>query len=144
MLEMAEKMEAPMPEFYPQIKQAHVMLALLSGAFFSVRGFAALMNAKWQQRRPVKLLSYAIDIALLAAALMLLAIVPWTVFGNGWLVMKLILLVVYVTLGVYTLRLARSPRARVICYVLALLVFGWMVTIARTHHPLGLFSLFSA
>jgi len=133
-----------MLEFYPQIKQAHVMLALFSGAFFSVRGFAALMNGKWQQRLPVKLLSYAIDIALLAAALMLLTIVPWAMFGNGWLVMKLILLVVYVTLGVYTLRLARSPRARVICYVLALLAFGWMVTIARTHHPLGLFRLFIA
>ena len=136
-------MEAPVLEFYPQIKQAHVMLALLSGTMFSVRGFAALMNGTWQQRRPVKLLSYAIDIALLSAALMLLAILPWTMFANGWLWMKLILLVVYVTLGVYTLRLARSPGARAICYVLALLVFGWMVTIARAHHPLGLFSAFT-
>jgi uncharacterized membrane protein SirB2 len=131
-----------MLEFYPQIKQAHVMLALLSGTVFSVRGIAALMNGEWQQRRPVKLLSYAIDIALLTAALILLTLLPWTMFGNGWLVMKLILLVVYVTLGVYTLRLARNPRLRAICYVLALLVFGWMVTIARAHHPLGLFRAF--
>ena len=131
-----------MLEFYPQIKQAHVMLALLSGTVFSVRGIAVLMNGEWQQRRPVKLLSYAIDIALLTAALILLTLLPWTMFGNGWLVMKLILLVVYVTLGVYTLRLARNPRLRAICYVLALLVFGWMVTIARAHHPLGLFRAF--
>ena len=133
-----------MLEFYPQIKQAHVMLALLSGTVFSVRGLAALMNGEWQRRLPVKLLSYAIDISLLTAALMLLTILPWTIFGNGWLLMKLILLVVYVTLGIYTLRLARSPRSRAICYVLALLVFGWMVTIARAHHPLGLFSSFMA
>lgn len=133
-----------MLEFYPQIKQAHVMLALLSGTVFSVRGLAALMNGEWQRRLPVKLLSYAIDISLLTAALMLLTILPWTIFGNGWLLMKLILLVVYVTLGIYTLRLARSPRSRAICYVLALLVFGWMVTIARAHHPLGLLSSFMA
>ena len=133
-----------MLEFYPQIKQAHVMLALLSGTVFSVRGLAALMNGEWQRRLPVKLLSYAIDISLLTAALMLLTILPWTIFGNGWLLMKLILLVDYVTLGIYTLRLARSPRSRAICYVLALLVFGWMVTIARAHHPLGLFSSFMA
>jgi uncharacterized membrane protein SirB2 len=124
-------------EFYPQIKQAHIMLAMLSGMLFSIRGMAALMHAGWQQHLPVKLLSYAIDVSLMTAALMLLTLLPWSMFSNGWLLMKLFLLVVYVTLGIYTLRLARTVRVRTICYVSALLVFGWMITIARAHHPLG-------
>jgi uncharacterized membrane protein SirB2 len=126
-----------MDEFYPQIKYAHILLAMLSGTFFSIRGLAALLDAEWQKRKPVKFLSYAIDIALLTAALMLLTIVPWSMFGNGWLLMKLFLLVVYVTLGVYTLRAARSRRVRAICYLCALAIFVWMITIARAHHPLG-------
>lgn len=126
-----------MIEFYPQIKYAHILLAMLSGTLFAVRGLGALTNAEWHQHKGVKRLSYAIDICLLSAALMLLGMVPWTMFSNGWLLMKLALLVAYVVLGVCALRLARNPRTRVICFVAALAAFIWMYTIARAHHPSG-------
>lgn len=126
-----------MIEYYPQIKYIHILLAMFSGTFFAIRGLGALARAQWPQQSAVKMLSYAIDISLLAAALLLLSIVPWTMFSNGWLLMKLALLVVYVVLGVYALRRAQRLRTRALCYGSALLVFIWMATIARAHHPLG-------
>ena len=84
-----------------------------------------------------KWLSYAVDTALLTAALMLLTILPWAMFGNGWLLAKVTLVVVYVALGVFALRRGRTRRTRAICYVAALLVFGTIYGIARAHHPLG-------
>ena len=76
---------------------------------------------------------------------MLLSILPWGTFANGWLPMKVGLLVVYVVLGYMALRPGRSLRVRIALFVLALLTYGWMYTIARAHHPLGLFrGLFGA
>lgn len=124
-------------EFYPEIKQFHVFVALLSGATFAVRGALVLAGAAWPLAPPVRWLSYAIDTALLTAALMLLTILPWAAFSNGWLLVKVTLVVVYVALAVLALRRGRTRRQRAVCYALALLVFAFIYSIARAHHPLG-------
>ena len=126
-----------MIEFYPQIKQFHILLALLSGAIFALRGAFALAGMRWPQALPVKWLSYTIDTCLLTAALMLLTILPWAMFANGWLLTKIVLIVVYVVLGVFAMRPGRRQRTRALCYAAALLVFAGIYGIARAHHPLG-------
>ena len=126
-----------MIEFYPQIKQFHIWVALFSGAIFALRGAFALAGMRWPQALPVKWLSYAVDTALLTAALMLLTILPWAMFANGWLLTKLVLIVVYVVLGVFAMRPGRRQRTRAVCYAAALLVFATVYGIARTHHPLA-------
>lgn len=130
-----------MIEFYPQIKHAHVGLALLSGSLFALRGALLLAGARWPNAAPVRYFSYTIDTALLTAAMMLLTILPGALYANGWLAVKITLLVVYVVLGVFALRRGRTRRVRAACYVAALLAFAQMYFIARTHHPLGAFYL---
>lgn len=130
-----------MIEFYGQIKWVHIAAVLTSGSLFLLRGLLVqLGQSRIAQAAPVRYLSYSIDTVLLTAALMLLTILPGAMFANGWLTTKLVLLVVYVVLGTFALRRGRTPRARLITYVLALLVFGLMYTIARAHHPLGFLS----
>lgn len=126
-----------MIEFYPQIKQFHIFIAMLSGTLFALRGAFVLAGARWPQALPVKWLSYAVDTSLLTAALMLLTILPWAMFANGWLATKVTLIVLYVVLGVFAMRPARSRSTRATCYVAALLVFATVYGIARAHHPLG-------
>ena len=123
--------------YYLQIKQFHVFVALLSGTIFAVRGAFLLGGARWPQALAVRWLSYAVDTALLTAALMLLTILPWAMFANGWLLAKVTLVVAYVVLGVFALRRGRTRRTRAACYVAALLTFGAIYAIARAHHPLG-------
>lgn len=130
-----------MIEFYPQIKHAHIGLALLSGALFAIRGALLLAGQRWPNAAPVRYTSYTIDTALLTAAMMLLTILPGALYANGWLAVKLTLLVLYVVLGVFALRRGRTRRTRAICYVAALLAFAQMYFIARTHHPFGVFYL---
>lgn len=124
-----------MIEFYPQIKSVHVFTVLLSGAVFAARGAGALLGARWPLAAPLRWTSVAIDTTLLTAALMLLTVLPAAMFANGWLAMKLGLLLAYVVLG--TLALKRE-RLRPLFYALALLTYAWMISIARTHHPLGI------
>ena len=65
---------------------------------------------------------------------------PRGVFANGWLAVKVALIVVYVVLGTLALKRARTPRARKWCYVAALLVFFAIYSTARAHHPLGVYT----
>ena len=126
-----------MIEFYPQIKAFHVFVALLSGSLFALRGGFSLAGARWPNAAVVRYSSYAIDTALLTAALMLATILPGAMFANGWLTVKITLVVLYVVLGVFAMRRAKTKRMRVASYVAALLVFVSIYAIARAHDPLG-------
>lgn len=127
-----------MLDFYAQIKLFHIFVALLSGSLFALRGTFALAGARWPHAAPVRWTSYAIDTALLTAALMLLTILPGAVFANGWLAVKLALLVGYVALGVHALRRAKTQRGRVISFLGALVLFACIYATARSHDPAGL------
>ena len=131
-----------MIEFYPQIKLVHVAAVLLSGGLFMLRGLAVLGGARWGMVAPVRFISYGIDVVLLSAALMLLAILPSAMFANGWLWVKLSLLIAYIALGSFALKRGRTPRTRLTCFVAALVIFIAMFTIARSHHPLGAITTF--
>ena len=126
-----------MVEFYPQIKQLHVGAVFASGTLFLLRGLAVQAGASWGMAAPVRYLSYGIDMVLLTAALMLLTLLPAAVFANGWLWVKIGLLIVYVGLGTFALKRGRTGVVRLACFVGALAVFAGMYVIARTHDPLG-------
>ena len=123
--------------YYLQIKAFHIFVALLSGSLFALRGGFALAGARWPNAPVVRWTSYAIDTALLTAAMMLATILPRAMFANGWLTMKLVLVVAYVVLGVFAMRRAKTRRMRVVSYVAALLVFVSIYAVARAHDPLG-------
>jgi uncharacterized membrane protein SirB2 len=126
-----------MIEFYAEIRLAHIAAVIMSGALFFVRGLLVQAGrGRWALAPLPRYLSYAVDTTLLTAALMLLTILPAAAFGNGWLAAKLLLLPVYIGLGWLALR-ARNPARRFACYAGALLAYGGMFAIARTHDPLG-------
>ncbi len=126
-----------MIQFYPQIKAVHVAMVVCTIALFALRGAGSLAGHKWPLWWPVRWASYAIDTTLLTAAMMLLVILPWGLFANGWLAMKVLLLVVYIVLAYMALRASRPVKVRLLLYAAALLVFAWIYSIARAHHPLG-------
>ena len=130
-----------MLEFYPQIKAVHIAAVMASGSLFLVRGAAVQLGAAWAMAAPLRYLSYAIDTALLTAALMLATIIHQFPFVQGWLTAKVLLLVVYVVLGSFSLKRGRTRVVRTSCWVAALLVYLFIVSIARAHHPLGIVAL---
>jgi uncharacterized membrane protein SirB2 len=130
-----------MLEFYPQIRTAHILAVIASGSLFLVRGAAIQFNATWAMAAPLRYLSYTIDTVLLTAALMLATILHQYPFVHGWLTAKVLLLVVYIVLGSYALKRGRTRAVRATCWVAALLVYLFIVSIARAHHPLGIIAL---
>lgn len=131
-----------MIEFYAQIKLVHTGAVLISGSLFLIRGGLVMADMqKWALAAPMRYSSYAIDTILLTAALMLVSILPRAIFANGWLVMKLALLVPYVIAGTFALRRGRTPKVRSLSYTLALASFAMMYSIARSHDPWGVFRI---
>lgn len=128
-----------MIEFYPQIKAVHVATVFASGLLFALRGGGLLAGWRWPNALAVRFTSWTIDTTLLTAALMLFTILPKEMFGNGWLLAKMLLLVAYVGLGTMALRRARTRTTRAVFYVAALATFAFMISVARAHHPLGVF-----
>jgi uncharacterized membrane protein SirB2 len=123
--------------FYPALRLAHISLVLASGTLFALRGLAVLQGQAWAMQRAVRMLSYGIDTALLGAALLLLAILSLNPFTTSWLLTKLGLLLVYIGLGSMALKRARTRSARLAGYLAALLCYGFMLSVALTHSPLG-------
>lgn len=129
-----------MIEFYAQIRWVHVACVVLSGGLFAVRGaLVQLGRGSWALSAPARYLSWTIDTTLLTAALMLATILPSGFFANGWLLAKIVLLVVYIGLATIALRNAHVRRRRW-AYIAALLVFAVIVGMARAHHPWGFFA----
>ena len=130
-----------MDEFHLPIRTVHVCAVSASGVLFAVRGGAFnLLNAAWPRALWVRRLSWFIDTILLSAALTLMVVVRQFPFVDHWLTAKVTLLIVYIGLGTQALAAARPRRARIGFWLAALAVFGVIVTVARAHHPLGLFA----
>ncbi len=119
-------------DLYPQLKLTHMALVAASGLLFALRGGAVLAGQAWPLRTALRLSSVAIDTALLAAGVALWAMLSLHPLRDAWLGTKLLLLVLYVVLG--TLALKRASAAS---YIAAVACFLVMVSVARTHHPLG-------
>lgn len=131
-----------MAEWYLQLRHFHIGLAIATVTLFTIRGLLMLAGSAWSNAAMLRYASYTIDTLLLTAALMLTNVIHQYPFQTGWLTMKVVLLVVYIVLGSIALKRGRTRSVRVAAFVAALLTVGFLFTVARAHHPLGVFARF--
>lgn len=125
-------------EHYAALRQVHLVAVTASLALFAARGLAVWLGHRWPLGKPARQASWAIDAVLLAAGASLWGALGLNPTGpDHWLGVKLALLVVYVGLGTFALRRARTRATRLGFYLAALACAATMVGIARAHHPLG-------
>jgi uncharacterized membrane protein SirB2 len=127
-----------MIEFYPEIKAVHVGAVIASGSLFALRGSLMLGRSALANHAALRYLSYAIDTTLLTAALMLVTILRQYPFVQGWLTAKVLLLVVYILLGSFALKRARTRRGQVGSFFAAIGIFLFIASVAKAHDPLGI------
>lgn len=122
---------------YPALRHLHMGLAFTSGALFALRGAAVLLRQRWPLHPVLRRLSVIVDTGLLAVALRLLWELRLNPLVTPWLQVKLAMLPLYIVLGMFALKYARKRRIRTLCYFAALACYGFMVSVALTHSPLG-------
>ena len=129
-----------MTEYYLTLRHVHITCAILTITLFVFRGALMLADSPWLQSRALKTLPHVIDTVLLTSALMLTTVIHQYPFTTGWLTTKVLLLVTYIVLGHYAIKRGRTKAVRATAFVAALLVLGFLVSVARAHHPLGVFA----
>jgi uncharacterized membrane protein SirB2 len=129
---------------YGVIKSVHQGAVALSVAGFFARGAASLAGAGWVRGRLARTLPHVVDSVLLASALALAWMLGLTPASAPWLMAKIVGLLVYIALGMIALRPGRPVSVRATAWVAALLVFGWIVSVALLKDPRGFIALIRA
>ncbi len=125
-----------MIEYYGLIKTIHIGSVVLSFTLFFVRGFWMVYHPALLQRAWVKVVPHVIDTVLLTSAILLAVMIAQYPGVHGWLTAKVIGLLVYIGLGTVALKRGPTRRIRVAAWICALLVFGYIVSVAITRDVL--------
>jgi len=120
---------------YFAVKYVHVGAVIASFSLFFVRGLWMMAAPEKLAARWVRVVPHVIDTVLLASAIALAAMTAQYPFVQPWLTAKVLALLVYILLGTVAIRRGRTRQVRIVAWILALAVFGYMVAVARTRVP---------
>ena len=120
---------------YVILKYTHVAAVVASFTLFFVRGLWMMTAPEKLAVRWVRVVPLVIDTVLLVSAIALAAITAQYPFVQQWLTAKVLALLAYILLGTVAIRRGRTRRVRIVAWILALIVFGYMVAIARARVP---------
>ena len=117
---------------YLTIKTLHIGAAILTISGFLLRGCWMLAGSPRLDQKYVRVVPHIVDTVFLASGLWLVWILRIPVFGQPWLLAKLIALMFYVGFGMLALRHGRTKSTRATAFLLALLTFAYITGTALT------------
>lgn len=127
-----------MPMIYWLLKYLHVGCVVVSGVGFFVRGLWMLADSPLLSRRWVKIAPHVVDTLLLLSALSLALMLRQYPFEAAWITAKVLGLLAYIGFGMIALRRGPTKTVRGGFWVLALVTFSYIVSVALTRDPRGL------
>ena len=117
------------------IKILHISCAALSFCGFFIRGIWMIQQSPRLQQRWVKSFPHIIDTLLLGSAITLAIQWHFSPLEQPWLAAKIIALLLYIALGTVALKRGKTLKIRVIAWLLALLCFAYIVSVAISKSP---------
>lgn len=121
---------------YLALKHLHLTFVALSILFFVLRGIWLFMNSNMLGKKWLKILPHIISTLLLVSGIVLAVHLGMSPGNQPWLLAKIIALVAYIGLGVAAFKVAK-PGLQKVFWFAALVVFGYMISVALTKNPLG-------
>jgi uncharacterized membrane protein SirB2 len=137
---------------YLALKNLHLATIALTLTLFVLRGVWMMADSPQLQVRWVRIVPHVNDTLLLSSGIGLAIMLQQYPLVHGWLTAKFFALIAYIVLGTialkdsdplrakarvesYALKRGKTKARRIIAWIAALLVFGYMVTVARAHAP---------
>jgi len=124
------------------VKVIHVTCVVLSFSGFFIRGIWMLRDSGMLRRRWVRIAPQIIDTLLLLSAVILAFQLRFSPLEQPWLMAKIIALVVYIGVGLVALRFGQNKSTRLLAWLLGLLIFIYIVSVAFSKSVLGFFVFF--
>ena len=120
------------------IKLVHISCALLTISLFALRGAWMLQGSPLLQTRLVRVSPHVIDTVLLVTGLYMAIEIYPAFYTQPWLQAKLACVVLYIIAGSVALKYGRTRMIRGLALLAAILIFIYIVLVARSHSPLPL------
>lgn len=120
---------------YSDVRLLHMACAAASFALFLLRGGWMLWRPELLAQRWVRVAPHLVDTVFLGSGLYLMTLVRQYPFAHGWLTAKVFGLIAYIVLGSIALKAGRTRAQRAVAFAGAIVVFLYVVGVARAHHP---------
>ncbi|MBA4143540.1 MAG: SirB2 family protein [Nitrosospira sp.] len=120
---------------YAALKALHVASVAISYLLFSVRGIWMMHESPMLKQRWVKITPHVVDTVLLTSAVALAVMIDQDPLHDSWLSAKVLGLLLYIGLGMISLRFGKTRRARISAWIAAQAVFLYIVLVAVTKNP---------
>ena len=117
------------------LKTVHISCVASSYILFFLRGIWSLNGSAIMSQRWIKVVPHVVDTLLIVSAITLAFSIHQYPFVDAWLSAKVIALLLYIGLGFVALRFGRSKTVRLSAWVMAQLVFAYIVLVAINHNP---------
>lgn len=122
---------------YYTIKQIHVIAVVISVLGFVLRGWWMMSANSLLEHRLTRVLPHVVDTILLVSAIVLAVMISQYPFVATWVTAKVVGLLVYIGLGMVALRRGPTLPVRVSAWVAALVVYGWIISVATSKQAWG-------
>ncbi|SDY83223.1 SirB2 family protein [Nitrosomonas sp. Nm58] len=120
---------------YTLLKLVHISSVMLSYLLFLTRGIWMMRASAQLQQRWVKIMPHVIDTVLLSSAIMLAILIQQNPLVDSWLTAKVVGLLIYIGLGMVALRFGKTRIVKVSAWIMAQLIFFYIVLVALTKNP---------
>jgi uncharacterized membrane protein SirB2 len=117
------------------LKIIHISCAAASYILFFLRGIWILNGSAIMSQRWVGIVPHVVDTLLIISAISLAFSIHQYPFADTWLTSKVIALFLYIGLGFVALRFGRSKSVRRSTWIMAQMVFIYIVLVAFTRNP---------
>ncbi|MDH3691334.1 MAG: SirB2 family protein, partial [Gammaproteobacteria bacterium] len=115
------------------VKSIHITVAILSLCGFVLRSYWRLTGSAMLARKWVRIVPHAVDTVLLLSGLTMIFRMGISPSAHGWLLAKLAAVIMYIVLGLFALRWAKTLSGQAISSILAVVVFAYIVSVAVLH-----------
>lgn len=116
------------------VKIIHIVTAILSISGFILRGVWMIRESGLLKNIWVRVLPHVNDTLLLITAVILAVTSGSYPFQQGWLTAKVSALFLYIFLGIMAFRSRSEKKRKVILWIAAILVFFYIVAVARSRN----------
>lgn len=117
------------------LKSVHISSVAGSYILFFLRGIWKLNGSSIIRQRWVKIVPHVVDTLLIVSAIALAISIHQYPLLDAWLTAKLIGLLLYIGLGFVALRYGRSKKVLLPAWIMAQLVFTYIVLVAISRNP---------
>lgn len=117
------------------VKIVHISCVASSYMLFFLRGIWSLNGSAIIGQRWIRIVPHVVETLLIVSAISLAFSLHQYPLVDAWLTAKVFALLLYIGLGFVALKYGRSKTVRLSAWIMAQLVFAYIVLVAINHNP---------